>query len=674
MMKNFIYQFLKSTKAFFCSLIIIIIILSLSGCLSIKEIEEDELIPIKSNPMVITSENIGGLALVDRWGKGIVHDFDYSPTENTVVVSTSTGVFSIDVKSLEIATIWEDDISSGQSPYSIAYSPDGKYLAFAQEQVLIRDLSKQDEEKQFHNVISNFTITDIAFSSNGRSLVTMGFGPYAPCDASGGIFQLYDIETEKLLYYQYFCPESSTYYFRIASNGTVLFTGRSPKTWEYYTHIVDSTTGQIKHTYQTDGNLIIDYSADGEILASQDNWFNDNRHPGTDLINVNTNNVVNHIDGDVIFLPNDDKILVQLEKDLWEIQDLDGNVQCKLFDDEHVLTLWIEPYRPKFQVRHNFLIIWNSWYQEIQIWNTTNCNIEATIPFPHSDNEPIFSSDNLTLATGSTYYIHLWNTQNGSVNNSIPGNEYSGPNKVFAFNPTSSNIIVGTEDDPYILNYYNINSLELIKTISGDYDNIDKIIYSPDGSTFVTLQNRKLLFWNANTYEEKFSTDRLDYISSAQLFFSPDSTKLAVIQNRREEDNILFFDVNTGELIDEIAIDLLWNASMSPDWSYFAADDGNGNLTINDLDGENAPKQLIGHNQLADPYSYIKDIEISPDGGLIASVTNNNLRFWDPISGKLLAELTVDFSIYYITFSSDGQRIASTGRDGTLRIWEIKID
>lgn len=673
MTKNFIYQFLKSTKASFCSLIIIII-LSLSGCLALKEIEENELIPVRSNPMVITSENIGDLALIDRWGKGFVHDFDYSPTENTVAVSTSTGIFSIDIKSLEITTIWEDDISSGQSPYSIAYSPDGKYLAFAQEQVIIRDLSKQDDEKQFHNVLSNFIITDIAFSSNGRSLVTMGFGPYTPCDASGGVFQLFDLETEKLLYYQYFCPESSVYYFRIASNGTVLFTGRSPNTREYQTNIVDSTTGQIKHTYQTDGDLIIDYSTDGEILASQDNWFNDNYHPGTDLINVHTNNVVNHIDGDVIFLPNDDKILVRPEKDLWEIQDLDGNVQCKIFDDEHVLSLWIEPYRPKFQVRQNFLLIWNSWYQEIQVWNTTNCNIEATIPFPYSNYGTIFSSDNLTLASGSSYYIHLWNTQNGSVNNSIPGNEHSGPNRVFAISPTSSNIIVGTEDDPYRLNYYNINTLELIRTISGDDNNIDKIIYSPDGSVFVTLQHHKLLFWNANTYEENFSTDRLDYISPAQLFFSPDSTKLAVIQNRREEDNILLFDVNTGELIDEIVIGLFRNASMSPNWSYFAVSDGDGNLTIYDLDGDNAPKQLIGHNQLSDPYSYISDIEISPDGGLIATVADNNLRFWDPISGKLLAELMVDFSIYWITFSSDGQRIASSGSDGTIRIWEIKID
>lgn len=667
------YQFLKSNKATFCSLIIIIV-LNLSGCLASKEIEENELIPFNSNPKVITSENIGNLALANRWGKGFVHDFDYSPTEDTVAVSTSTGIFSIDVKTLEITTIWEDDISSGQSPYSIAYSPDGKYIAFAQKVVIIRDLSKQEDEKQFHNVLSNYIITDIAFSSNGRSLVTMGFGPYAPCDASGGVFQLFDLETEKLLYYQYFCPESSAYYFRLASNGTVLFTGKSPDTWEYKTNIVDSTTGQINHTFQSEGDLIIDYSYDGEIFASQDYWFNDNNHPGTDLINVHTNNVVSHIDGDVIFLPNDDKILVRPEEDLWEIQDLAGNVQCKIFDDEHVLSLSIEPYRPKFKVRHDFLLIWNSWYQEIQVWNTANCNIEATIPFPHSNDEPVFSSDNLTLASGSSYYIHLWNTQNGSVNNSIPGNEHFGSNKVFAFSPTSSNIIVGTEDDPYRLNYYNIDSLELIRTISGDYDNIDKIIYSPDGSVFVTLQNRKLLFWNANTNEENFSTDRLDYIGSAQLFFSPDSKKLAVIQNRREEDNVLFFDVNTGELIDELAIDLFGNASMSPNWSYFAVSDGDGNLTIYDLDGDNAPKQLIGHNQLSDPYASIYDIEISPDGGLIATVTANNLRFWDPISGRLLAEMTVDFSIYYITFSSDGQRIASIGRDGTIRIWEIIID
>ena len=42
-------------------------------------------------------------------------------------------------------------------------------------------------------------------SPNGKTIVAMSLGGYAPCDAWGGNYALYDVESQTLLYNDYFC-------------------------------------------------------------------------------------------------------------------------------------------------------------------------------------------------------------------------------------------------------------------------------------------------------------------------------------------------------------------------------------------------------------------------------------------------------------------------------------
>lgn len=626
--------------------------------------------PFTSEP--ITNNNVNQLALVERWGKGIVHDMDIAPDGKTIAVSSSTGVYTYDIDTLEERIIRSYDLASGRAPSAIAFSPDGKNIALAQDQIVIWNLSNQQAEKRIKNVLSDFEIKNIEFSRDGKSLVIMGRGGNAPCDGSGGAFQIYDIEQGKLLYYRYFCPGSAIFYFRTSTDGTVLFTGVSPDPWLYYeSTIVDASTGSINRSIQYESARIVDFSPDGTLMAIQNNWDN---KATTELVDVKTNKVVTKVEGDVIFLPQPNKLLATLDSNDWRLQDLDGNVTCKFFNEEHKLNLSVQPYQTKFQVRGPYLATWSSWSQEIQIWNTTNCHFETSIPFWFADESPEFSPDGKTLATGSSFYLHLWDTYSGTVRHSIPGSERGGPVRAYAFHPSSAQIVVGSSDYPYTLRFVDVQSGEILRTLPG-YDHfIDRISISPDGNTIATLDGHRLHLWDINNGVPYFQSEIFEYSPLAQLFYSPDSSTIALIKNWRPSYELVIYEEKTGQILENFELLSYQKAAMSSDWSFLAIAGGGGTISIWDQKEKAITQRLLGHGRITDQYSYTYDIAITPDGNLIASTEGNRVRFWDPLTGQLVGEIAPEFVVREIKFSPDGRRMATAGDDGTIRIWEIRAE
>src|SRR5437870_11837448 len=75
---------------------------------------------------------------------------------------------------------------------------------------------------------------------------------------------------------------------------------------------------------------------------------------------------------------------------------------------------------------------------------------------------------------------------------------------------------------------------------------------------------------------------------------------------------------------------------------------------------------LRGHSD--DVYS----VKFSPDGKRIASGgRDRTIRFWDASTGALTHTLPGHGdSVYAVAFSPDGKLLASGCRDGTIKIWD----
>ena len=94
--------------------------------------------------------------------------------------------------------------------------------------------------------------------------------------------------------------------------------------------------------------------------------------------------------------------------------------------------------------------------------------------------------------------------------------------------------------------------------------------------------------------------------------------------------------------------------------------------TTVDLVLKQATYGLVEYNRLSAHVDGVKGVSFSPDGQLIASIPENDIiKLWN-IDGTLRVTLTGGNSgINSVSFSPDGQAIASASNDKTIKLWNI---
>jgi WD40 repeat protein len=113
---------------------------------------------------------------------------------------------------------------------------------------------------------------------------------------------------------------------------------------------------------------------------------------------------------------------------------------------------------------------------------------------------------------------------------------------------------------------------------------------------------------------------------------------------------------------------------ISPDGKLLATP-GPKDLTVWDLEKGEVRWKLDGHK------NYIYAIAFSPDSKLLASAGGSDgypgggdvaIRLWDMGKGKLIAALEGHrATVQSLAFSPDGKKLASAGRDHSIRLWDV---
>lgn len=240
-----------------------------------------------------------------------------------------------------------------------------------------------------------------------------------------------------------------------------------------------------------------------------------------------------------------------------------------------------------------------------------------------------FNPNGKVLATGNRGgRIELWDTSTmqwfGVLQGHDPGNAVIS----LAWSPDSRQLLSGSLDDSFII--WDILNFEQLRRLEGDGDAI-QVDYSPDGKTFASATSTgEVNIWDQEDIEVIPGTSAVD-----------------------------------GDLT---------SVAWSADWEKYATAASNGELKVwsmdQTLDNRDPIMTLAGHSMSGD---WVSAEAWSPDGGRLATGLDNVIHIWDYETNEHLIELNGHESLVTaLTWSPDGQSLASASRDKSIIIWNLE--
>ncbi|HEV3260479.1 MAG TPA: sigma-70 family RNA polymerase sigma factor [Gemmataceae bacterium] len=241
-----------------------------------------------------------------------------------------------------------------------------------------------------------------------------------------------------------------------------------------------------------------------------------------------------------------------------------------------------------------------------------------------------------------------------------------------AFSPDGGTLLSGAVRED-ALRLWDVSTGKEVRPLTGHHAQVDLLAFSPDGKTlFSGAQDKQMLRWDLATGRQRRWFD-WHVFGVGRFALSPDGKTVATWG--KLDHSVRLWDAATGKQLRRLGehrwessgAEAPWRAvAFSPDGRLLASADGDPAVRLWDVARGTELRPLRGLQ------GETWFIVFSPNGRtLAAAARGQEIRLWDVTTGKEV-RVIADPDVYWIAFSPDGKRLASTGYyRRNLRLWDL---